>query len=238
MKIKLLVITLTLTLAVSACAAPSATPAPTVAVLPATELVTVNQPPAIDPATEAPPLSTGATFIIAPDQSEARFVIGEILGGAPNTVIGVTHDVEGSFTVNYAHRAGASFNAVRVDMSNFVTDNPFRNGAVRDRILESGNPDFRYAEFTVTSVNGLPQTVEIGKTYQVEVTGGLAMHGVSKEVTFTGAVTPTSATQVTGLLSVKLAYADFGIQILRLPQQVASVEDLVSLELEFVANAQ
>jgi polyisoprenoid-binding protein YceI len=243
MRIRLIVAILSLCAFLSACASPSATQPPTAAVLPTavvqatdavvpTEAAPVVTAPPDTPAPTANPL----TFTIAGDQSEARFVIGEILAGQPNTVVGVTHDVEGTFNVDYADTSSVSFSPVKVDMSTLATDNPFRNRTLQDSILQTSSPANRYAEFTPKSVNGLPATVVIGTAYKVEVTGDMAMHGVGKELTFQGTVTPVSATQVTGLLSVQFAYADFGIQILRLPQQVASVEDLVTLELEFVAN--
>jgi hypothetical protein len=61
---------------------------------------------------------------------------------------------------------------------------------------------------------------------------------VSAPLTFDATVTPVSDTRLEGTASATIPYADFGISILRLPPQVASVEDTVTLEIQFAAEAQ
>jgi len=48
--------------------------------------------------------------------------------------------------------------------------------------------------FTFRKASGLPGSVAVGTVYQVEATGDMTMHGVTKELTFQGTVTPVSAT--------------------------------------------
>ena len=67
----------------------------------------------------------------------------------------------------------------------------------------------------------------------------MTIHGVTQEETFEVTLTPVSETRIEGTATLSdVTYADYGIHILRLPTQVASVEDTVTLELSFVAAAQ
>jgi polyisoprenoid-binding protein YceI len=182
------------------------------------------------------PMGGALIFQIVPEETEARFVINEVLNGSPKTVVGATNAVSGQVSADYADTSSAQA-TIRVDLSTLVTDNSFRNRAVRDVILETGQPDFQFATFETTSVSGLPGSVTVGETYPVQITGNLTIHGVTREVTFDGTITPVSETRLEGSASLTLAYADFGVAILRLPPQVASVEDVTTLEIDFVAIA-
>jgi polyisoprenoid-binding protein YceI len=103
--------------------------------------------------------------------------------------------------------------------------------------LQTDDPANQYAEFTSTSISGLPASVTVGETYNVQITGNLTIHGVTQEVTFEGTITPVSDTRIEGTASLTITYGDFGVQILRLPEQVASVEDVTTLEIDLVAVA-
>ena len=186
---------------------------------------------------EAPELaSAGPVFQIVPDETEARFVIGEVLNGSPFTVVGATNAVSGEIIADYADTSSAQA-AIQVDLSTLATDNNFRNRALHSVILETGQPDNQFATFETTSISGLPESVTVGETYPVQITGDLTIHGVTREVTFDGSVTPVSETRLEGSASLAIAYSEFNVAILRLPDQVASVEDVVTLEIDFVAVA-
>ena len=59
---------------------------------------------------------------------------------------------------------------------------------------------------------------------------------MTRSVTFAAVVTPVSETRLEGTASVTLPTADFDVRVLRLPPQVASVADIVTLEIDFVAE--
>jgi len=201
-------------------------------------VVSTDPPPAVEEGASAAEPSGGLpVFSLVPEESEARFIIGEILSGAPKTVIGTTNDVEGTLTPDFNTPANTTVGTIRVDLSTLRTDNSFRNLAIHGTILETGNEAFRYAEFTPTALSGLPDSVTIGQSFDFQITGRLTIHGVTREVTFNVTATPVSETRLEGLASLEIRYADFNISILRLPPQVASVEEQVILELEFVAVA-
>ena len=211
--------------------------APVIEEQPATPAVTDSAPTAEDQPSAAEPAGGLPVFSLVPEESEARFIIGEVLSGAPKTVIGTTSDVEGTLTPDFNTPANTTVGTIRVDLSTLRTDNSFRNLAIHGTILETSNEAFRYAEFTPTALSGLPDSVTIGQSFDFQITGNLTLHGVTREVTFDVTVTPVSETRLEGLASLEIRYADFNISILRLPPQVASVEEQVILELEFVAVA-
>jgi polyisoprenoid-binding protein YceI len=176
-------------------------------------------------------------FRIIPDQSEARFLIDEILAGSPKTVVGVTTAVSGEISGEFGSPQQVVVGPILVDLSTLVTDNNFRNRAIRDAILQTGIESNRFASFQLTGIDGLPAEVVLGTAYDLSLSGDLTIHGVTRPVTFAAVVTPVSETRLEGSASVLLPIRDFDIEILRLPPQVASVGEVVTLEIDFVAEA-
>jgi polyisoprenoid-binding protein YceI len=187
---------------------------------------------------DQPATSGAVTLAILPEESEARFIIDEILNGADKRVVGVTNAVEGSITADQADPGSVSVSPIKVDLSNLTTDNSFRNRAIKDLILQTGDPVNQFATFEPTGYSGLPETITIGEPFSFQITGDLTIHGVTNQETFDVTATPVSETRLEGTATLAdLTYADYGVKILRLPAQVASVEDTVTLELSFVAVA-
>jgi polyisoprenoid-binding protein YceI len=183
--------------------------------------------------------SGGVNLIIVPEESEARFLIDEVLSGADKTVVGTTTAVEGTITADKDNPQNVSVSAVKVDLSTLTTDSSFRNRAIRDLILQTGDPANQFATFEPTGYEGLPESVTIGEPFTFQITGDLTIHGVTRQETFEVTLNPVSETRIEGTATLSdITYADYGVQILRLPDQVASVEDTVTLELSFVAAAQ
>lgn len=223
--------------AVAACS-PGAAPAP--AQPPAqTTAAAPGQPTVAAPAPTAVAASASQkTFVIDPAQSEAHFIINEVLGGSPNTVVGKTNKVEGRILASYDNPSSATFGPIKVDLSGLTTDSGMRNRMIQGSILETSNPAFRFAQFTMTKLDGLPAKITIGQPFTFKITGTLALHGATKEATFDASVTPVSESQLSGKASLTVQYADWGVQVLRLPPQVASVEPKAILEILFVATTQ
>ena len=233
-----LVVTLAVLLAAACGSAPAATTVepslPTGAQ--ATTVESVLTTPGAAPAT-AVEVGGEIVFRIVPDQSEARFLIEEILGGSAKTVVGVTSAVSGEIRGAFGSPQAVAVGPIQVDLSTLATDNAFRNRAIRDAILQTGIDANRFAVFQPTGIEGLPAEVALGTAYELSLSGDLTIHGVTRPVTFAAVVTPVSETRLEGTASVSLPYSDFDIRILRLPREVASVGDVVTLEIDFVAVA-
>ncbi len=103
--------------------------------------------------------------------------------------------------------------------------------------MQTGNPEFQFAEFVPTEISGLPERATIGQAYPLQISGDLSVKGTSSLVTFEGSVTPVSATRLEGTAFTTVRYEDLGVTIPRLPEQVASVDENVRLEIDIVALA-
>src|SRR5687767_5795802 len=55
------------------------------------------------------------TFALVPEETQARFVINEILNGAPKTVIGATNAVSGELMPDFATPTNTQIGTIRVD---------------------------------------------------------------------------------------------------------------------------
>ena len=233
-----LVVTTAVLLAVACGSAPTSTAVePSPAAIPATTTETVSTTPGDAPRATAIEAGDEIVFRIVSEQSEARFLIEEVLAGSPKTVVGVTSAVSGEIRGGFGSPQAVAVGPIQVDLSTLATDNSFRNRAIRDVILQTGIEANRFAVFEVTGIEGLPTDVGLGTAYELSLSGDLTIHGVTHPVTFAAVVTPVSEIRLVGTASVSLPYSDFDIHILRLPREVASVGDVVTLEIDFVAEA-
>jgi len=222
------------TTATSAPAAPTSAPAPTAApAAPATAAATVPAPTTAPAEPTAAP-AAGQIFEIVPGQSEARFLIDEVLRGSPITVVGATDQVAGQIAIDTANPQNTQLGTILINARTLATDNDFRNRAIKNAILRTDS--FEYVTFTPTGVTGLPATVAVGQPFTFQVSGDLTITDVTRPVTFDVTVTPVSATEIQGSASATVAYRDFALTIPDSPA-VDTVADDVRLELEFVAAA-
>ncbi|MEI2690922.1 MAG: YceI family protein [Anaerolineae bacterium] len=202
---------------------PTATPAEEAAAAPAAT------------ATTAPaPAAELAIFEIVQAESQARFIIDEVLRGSPERVVGVTDQVAGQIAIDPANPAAAQLGEVRVNVRTLATDNDFRNRAIKNFILETDA--FEFVTFQPTELVGLPQTATVGQPFTFQVVGNLTIRDVTQPTTFDVTVTPVSETRIEGLATVIFPYRDFGLRIPDAPA-VDTVADDVTLELAFVAEA-
>lgn len=172
-------------------------------------------------------------YEISQADSEARFIIDEVLNGEPNTVIGVTDQVAGQIAVNFSDLSTTQVGAIQVNARTFVTDNNFRNNAIRNRILFTD--EFEFITFTPTAVNGLPENIEVGQEVSFEIVGDLTVRDITQEATFTVTATAVSEEQLVGSASATVLRSDYELQIPSVPG-VADVSDEFQLELDFIAN--
>jgi len=176
----------------------------------------------------------GVVFQIQPAETEARFVIGEILGGQANTVIGVNSQVQGQITLDFSDPAASQIGAIEIGADAFVTDSNLRNRAINQFILESGtHPTIT---FVPASISGLPGASAVGQPVQLEITGALTIRDITRPVTFTAEVVLAAENRLEGSASATIQRADFELTIPQVPR-VAGVDEAVVLELDFVALA-
>jgi polyisoprenoid-binding protein YceI len=175
------------------------------------------------------------TLRIVQDESEVRFIIDEVLNGAPKTVVGTTNQVAGEIEIDPNDPTRSRVGIIQINARTFVTDSKFRNRAIQNEILETGA--YEFITFTPSEIVGLPSSGSVGEEYTFQIIGDLTIRDVTRQVTFDVTMTAVSETQLEGTARTTILYPDYEI---RIPQvrQVASVEDEVGLELDFVAVAQ
>ena len=222
---------LVLLLGVAACSQ-TATPEP------ATEAPEPTAEPAqVEPQepTSEPESSSEVAFALNPESSEVRFVIGEILNNQPNTVVAVNREVQGGGVLNFEVPSQSILDTFVIDASGFVTDSGLRDRAIRQFILQSGQ--FPTISFEPTNIDGIPDQLTVGESASFQVTGLLTIRNISQETAFVGEATMISEDRIEGFASATIFRADFELGIPSVPR-VASVDEEVILEIEFVAQSQ
>ena len=189
------------------------------------------------PAQAAAPAASSDPVVlqIVQEESEVRFIIDEVLNGAPKTVVGTTNQVAGQIEVDPQDPTRSRVGVIQVNARTLSTDSDMRNRAIANRILSTSQ--YEFVTFTPTRLEGLPQTGAVGQSYTFQVVGDLTRRDVTREVTFDMTVNPISESRLEGSGNTTIRYADYGLTIPQV-RQVASVDEEVRIELDFVAAAQ
>ncbi len=181
--------------------------------------------------------TTGTTvYRIVPAESEVRFLIDEVLRGEDFTAVGATNEVAGDIAVDLANPANTELGLVRINVRTLETDAANRNRALRSFILNSSQDEFEFAEFQPTELIDLPASAAIGESFSFQIVGDLTVSGVTNSVTFDSTVTLDADNRLSGQAVTTVLYPDFELTIPSVPF-VASVDDAVRLEIDFVAEA-
>ncbi len=167
--------------------------------------------------------------------STASFSIFEVLLGNDKTVVGTTSLVTGDLSFDLANPQATQLGSILIDARGFETDDNRRNGAIQRRVLNTSQEGNEYISFETTSIEGLPETVAIGDSFEVMITGDLTIVGTTLEQTFAVTITVNSETELEGLGTATILYETFGLTIPKVPV-VARVADELTLEIAFVAG--
>jgi polyisoprenoid-binding protein YceI len=180
-------------------------------------------------------LDTAATrlFEIQSGESQARFVIDEVLQGSPKTVIGSTNQVAGQIALDPSDLDTAQVGTILNNARTLATDSSQRDRQIQNRILETS--EHEYISFQPKQLVGLPDGAAAGQTVPIQIVGDLTIRGITREVTFDATLTPSSADRFQGSAATTIRYADWGINIPQVPM-VAGVADSAQLQIDFVAT--
>lgn len=173
-------------------------------------------------------------FELSQEESEARFIIDEVLNGSPKTVVGASRDVAAQILVDPDDLSSVQVGVIQVNARTLVTDNGRRNNTIRNIILQTNQ--YEFVTFTPTQISGLPVRAAAGETLSFQMAGDLTVRDVTRPVTFEVTVTAESESRLVGLATATISRADFGLQIPAVPN-VAFVAEEFQLQLEFVALA-
>ena len=176
-------------------------------------------------------------YVIVPELSEVRFNIDEVLFGNPKTVVGRTNQVTGEILLDLQSPEEAEVSPIQIDARELVTDESFRNRALRRQILDSAQDEYQYISFTPTEIVGLSsEEVVSGEARSFRLTGDLQIRDIVHAATFEMIVTIVSETELKGSGEAVVLRSDYDLQIPSVPG-VADVSNEVRLEIEFVAQA-
>lgn len=187
--------------------------------------------------TEVPaeaPAGEAKVYTIDSAASQVRFQLDEDLRGVRTTVVGITDQVAGQLSLNLGDLSQTQVGVIQINARTLVTDNNFRNRAIQNEILDTG--DYEFITFTPTGIEGLPPSAAVGETVTFTLVGDLTIRDVTLPATFAVEATAVSDTQITGSATAVVNRADFGLQIPSVPS-VANVDEAVQLFIDFTANA-
>ncbi len=184
-----------------------------------------------------PAESLSIVYQAVPGDSEARFIIDEVLRGLDTTVVGVTDQLDGSVAVGF-EPPGVEIGPFEINLRAIRTDDEMRDRTIRSMILETNRDEFEFSSFRPTVVQGVPDSISVGSRLELEVTGALTIRDVTREVPFTMVLEIVSEEEIRGLARANVLYRDFGIEVPYVGGSsiVQAVADTVRLELEFVAR--
>ncbi|WP_420631497.1 YceI family protein [Candidatus Leptofilum sp.] len=183
---------------------------------------------------EAEPAAGGLLiFEISQDASEVRFELDEDLRGNRITVVGSTDQVAGQIALDLSDLSSAQVGEIQINARTLETDNNFRNRAIQNEILDTG--DYEFISFVPTAVSGLPASATIGEEISFTIEGDLTIRDVTEAVTFSVVATAVSETEISGTATATVLRETYGLNIPEVPN-VANVENEVDLIISFVAN--
>jgi polyisoprenoid-binding protein YceI len=131
--------------------------------------------------------------------------VDEVLFGQTDTAVGRTTSITGALTAAGRTVTDATFT---VDMTTVTSDDDRRDEQFQGRIMETST--FPTSTFTLTKPVDFGSLPAVGQQRTSQVTGTLALHGVTKTVTFdVSSERVGSAMQVAG--SIPITFADWNI---------------------------
>jgi polyisoprenoid-binding protein YceI len=148
--------------------------------------------------------------------------------------VGSTDQVAGEIALDLNDLSTAQLGTIQVNARGLATDNNFRNRAINNEILQTG--DYEFITFVPSGIGGLPAGAAVGDTVEFSVNGDLTIRDITQPVTFNVTATVASDSQIEGTASAVVQRADYNLVIPQVPN-VANVEEEVELYLDFVANA-
>ena len=220
-------------------ATPTAAPTPVPTAAPeadaadsAADTATPAESAPADTADTAPGIAQTETFVMVPEESEARYSINEVFISDNNalvTAIGRTTAITGSLTLNYADPAASTFDEFVVDVSLLRSDRSRRDRAIRSRWLESAT--FPLATFKVTEVRGFPADPAEGEAIDFQLVGDMTVKETTRAVVWDVTATLDGA-RLTGSATLSTFLEDFNIPVPSIAG-ILRVTDGIELTLDF-----
>ena len=158
---------------------------------------------------EAVPQLPPQLFRIDPARSEASFAVYETF--PEGTAVGRTREIAGDIIVDFNTPANSQIGIIRINLRALRTNDSQRDQSIRCCVLLTARDEYEFAEFTPTAISQLPPQVAFEQPVTFQLTGDLALRGVSRPVTFDVELTLIDAEQLEGVATTTVNRRDFGI---------------------------
>lgn len=175
------------------------------------------------------------TYKIVPGESQLEYEVGEVFinqNNRFNLAVGKTTQISGEITGDVNNPLDINFSTFSADISQFTSDSGRRDNALRNRFLESSR--FPDVTFSITQVEGLPETYQEGEEISLEISGDLTIREVTNPATFDTLVKLEGDT-LSGTATTIILMSDFGFGPISIAG-VLNTEDEVKVTLNFVAR--
>ena len=165
------------------------------------------------------------TWTVASD-SQVGYRVKETLAGVDTEGAGRSSSITGTMTID-----GTTVTAtdLTVDMTTFTSDDSRRDSQFNGRIMQVSQ--FPTATFKLTTPIDIGTIPTDGSSVQVQATGDLTIHGVTKPVTFDLTAKETNG-RIGVVGSTVITFADYGIE--NPSNGFATTGDTGTLELQLV----
>jgi polyisoprenoid-binding protein YceI len=141
-------------------------------------------------------------YRIDPTHSELSYSVGEkLFGHSTHTAKGTTNGIAGDLAINAQHPSASRVGQIVANVQELHSDNNLRDARIRAANLDSH--DYPLAYLTVSSLSGLPASIEEGHTYHFTMMSQLTVKKTPGPATWTveakvagGKLTATATTTV------------------------------------------
>ena len=173
-------------------------------------------------------------YVIVPSESPVTYRVGEVFleGNVFHVAVGTTNAVQGEVLIDRSSPRRSRVGTIIVDISQFKSDKPRRDNAIRTEWLESEK--YPNAVFVPTEVKGLPDSYTLGQEIPAQILGTLKIRDVTKPATF-AAKLRLDGDALMGTATTTILMTDFGFE----PPSILGMlkaENEVKLEFNFVAR--
>ncbi|MEM7334956.1 MAG: YceI family protein [Chloroflexota bacterium] len=180
-------------------------------------------------------------YQIVPTESTARFELDEDLRsalttwhqGSRITVVGITDQLFGDFTLDFSNLTASQFNEMRIDAHTLKTDDFWRTRAVQNEILETET--YPFVTFSPSQTEGLAESITVGESVTFNILGDLTIRDISLPQTLTVSATLQADMAIIANVNTAVNREDYNLIIPGVPH-VDNVEEEVELYIDFVAR--
>jgi polyisoprenoid-binding protein YceI len=197
---------------------------------------TAAVPEAANPLPVSPSGPGAITLVVDPGNSQAFYHAHEQLAGndLPSDAVGSTHGISGMVVFNPDGTINSDQSLITVDLTTLMSDEDQRDNFVKPNTLQVSQ--FPTATFVPTQVVGLDLPLPTSGQQTFQLLGNLTVHGVTRPASWDVNAQFGDAS-VSGDATTPVKITEFGMTIPSVAV-VLTLDDALTLELQFVANRQ